>query len=122
MLKFLLETWGFCVIGATNGRETVSLAERELPDLILLDAKMPLLDGFEAARLIRRIEKVSDVPIFFVSGCSEKEYRDAAHNAGADEYIVKPFDFAELENAIVKYVRFPQKTSADISRFYERTG
>ena len=59
-----------------------------------MDAKLPYSDGFETTRRIRESEHISRVPIVFLSGCAEEVYRRAAGAVGADEYLVKPLDFA----------------------------
>jgi CheY-like chemotaxis protein len=103
MLKILLETWNYRVLEAENGIEAVKIAREECPDLIVMDVKMPYLDGFDAARQIRQSAKISGVPIVFLSGCAESSYRSAASVAGGNEYLVKPFNFDELENTLGKY-------------------
>lgn len=100
----MLETWNYRVFEATDGFEAVSLAGTERPDVILMDVKLPQLDGFDAARRIRESAKTGDIPIFFLSGCAEAVYRNAASAAGGNEYLVKPLDFEELEKALNKYV------------------
>lgn len=104
MLKFLLESWNYSVIEAENGVEAVRIAEKTRPDLILLDVKLPLLDGFEAARRIRESAEIGGVPVIFLSGCAEKHYRNAGSEAGGKEYLVKPLDFEKLQNALGKYL------------------
>lgn len=118
MLQFLLGTWSFRVIEATDGIEAVSVAEKENPDLILMDVKLPNLDGFGAARRIRESEKTRDVPIIFLSGCAEEFYKNAGNAAGGNEYLVKPLDFEELEKTLGKYIRRSQASSTEKSPIY----
>lgn len=104
MLRLLLEMWRYGVIEAKDGVEAVSLAEKQQPDLILMDVKLPLLDGFATTRRIRASTAIDGVPIVFLSGCAEDEYRRAAFAAGGNEYLIKPLDFEQLEGTLGKYI------------------
>lgn len=104
MLEFLLEMWKFRVIEAADGFEAIRAAEEIRPDLILMDAKLPHLDGFETTRRFRESESFSRIPIVFLSACAEEIYRRAARAVGADDYLVKPLNFELLENILEKYV------------------
>lgn len=105
MLKFLLEAWKYRVFEATDGLEALKIAERESPDLILMDVKLPFLDGFNTTRQIRESAKINSVPVVFLSGCAEATARQAAVAAGGNEYLVKPVNFQELEKVLGKYIR-----------------
>ena len=104
MLKFLLESWSFRVLEAKNGEDAIRIAEKNCPDLIILDVKLPLLDGFEVTRRIRESAKIGGVPVIFLSGYAEASYRSAASVVGGNEYLVKPLDFEKLESILGKYV------------------
>lgn len=104
MLKIMLEMWNYRVLEAKNGEEAVVAAHAHRPDLILMDLKMQLLSGLEATRQIRRSAENSGVPIIFVSGCAEPNFRRAALDAGGNEYLVKPIIFEHLENVLAQYV------------------
>lgn len=112
MLNFLLETWDYLVVEAKDGIEAVNLAERERPDLILMDVKLPCLDGFEVTRRIRQSEQTGGIPIVFLSGCAEPHYRRAATEVGDNDYLVKPLDFDKLQNTLVKYIDRSLEASA----------
>jgi CheY-like chemotaxis protein len=116
MLRCLLEIWRFSVVEAENGAEAAGIAEELRPDLILMDVRMPLIDGFDAARLIRGSTKAFDVPILFLSGCAEDSYREAADAAGANEYLIKPLDFRELEKTVAKYLSHKEIAAASLAR------
>lgn len=109
MLKTLLEMWSYRVFEAADGIEAISIAEQTRPDLILMDAKLPNLDGFETTRRIRQSATINDVPIIFLSACAEAVYRGRASDAGANEYLVKPLIFEQLEISLEKYLCQPQK-------------
>lgn len=84
---------GFDVSLAANGKEAVSKAESDDFDLIILDVMMPVMDGFEACRHIR---KISDVPILFLSALGEEYDILSGYNYGCDDYIIKPFPMSVL--------------------------
>lgn len=100
LLRTLLERRGLAVVEAANGAEACDLAARELPDLILMDGGLPVLDGVSATRRIRGLDVLSDVPIVFLSGHAGPQFQSAARAAGCDEYIVKPFALARLDNIL----------------------
>ena len=103
MLRLLLEAWQYRVVEATNGIEALHIAGKESPDLILMDIKMPLLDGFETTRHLRASGKIDGVPIVFLSGCAEEIHRRNAFAVGASEYLLKPLDFEQLEQILDRY-------------------
>jgi len=96
MLRTILEMNHFYVWEAADGEEAVQLAERERPDIVLMDFSLPIFDGLTALRLIRANKTTSDVPIIFLSGRAEPGPQIAARAAGCDDYLVKPFDLAQM--------------------------
>lgn len=96
LLKFLranLKARGYDVFVATDGQEALDQVEKELPDLILLDIKLPKLDGIEVCRRLRQWSKV---PILMVSARGQESDKVACLDLGADDYITKPFGVEEL--------------------------
>ncbi len=93
LTAFLLEDAGYRVIKAYDGPGILSSVEQQSPDLVLLDVSMPKTTGFEICRQIRLS---SDVPIIFVSGNSGLADRVKGLQIGGDDYLVKPFEPAEL--------------------------
>lgn len=104
MLKILLEMWQYRVLEAKDGSAAISIAENFCPDLILMDVKMPEVDGFGVTREIRQSAKTKNVPIIFLSGCAEPIYKQKASAVGGDEYLVKPLNFQELEITLDRYI------------------
>ena len=97
-LHALLESKGFTVIEAPDGEKAVEIARRKCPDLILLDLNMPKLDGFGAAKEIRKIKgRCEDVPIVALTGDDTDEMKDAALSDGFSDYVAKPIDQGEIE-------------------------
>ena len=100
LLRTLLEQRGLAVVEASDGEEAVYLAARECPDLILMDGGLPRLDGIAATRRMRGLASLSGVPIVFLSGHAGPQHQLAARAAGCDEYVVKPFEVARLDNIL----------------------
>jgi CheY-like chemotaxis protein len=96
MLHTLLEMWGCRVVEACNGLEAVEVAAREKPQLILMDSRLPFIDGLEATRRIRENGLRNEVKILALNGSGSPRYHADALAAGCDDSIVKPFDFAWL--------------------------
>ena len=96
MMARLLEMSGYRALEASDGREAVLIVERECPDVVLMDLQMPVLDGFTATSIIRRIESACRVPIIAVSAQPAEEYAGAARLVGCDFFVAKPVDFDRL--------------------------
>ncbi len=88
-----LEARGYQVLTATDGQKAVALAAEEQPHLVLLDIKMPGLNGYEACR---RIREFSTVPIIMITAMAEEADKVLGLDLGADDYITKPFSVPEL--------------------------
>jgi CheY-like chemotaxis protein len=96
--KMLLELYGHAVETAANGAEAVRAAAARLPDAVLLDLNMPVMDGFTAARKLRKIAQNASLLIVAVSAyVSAREWCDRAIAAGADDCIGKPLEYSRLE-------------------------
>lgn len=96
IIKYLranLEASGYQVLAAMDGAEGLRTFERELPDLLLLDIRMPVMDGFEVCR---RIREWSQIPIIMLTALGNVEDKVKAFDLGADDYITKPFSKAIL--------------------------
>lgn len=92
-LQLGLVAHGYEVSGAADGAEALNSIATEGPDLIVLDWSMPGMDGVEMCRMLRAN---SEVPVIMVSGNRSKKLRDAALEAGANDYLAKPFSIDEL--------------------------
>jgi CheY-like chemotaxis protein len=99
-LRLALEDQGFIVFEAENGQAAVETASRESPDVILMDLTLPLMDGFEATKLIRRNEALKDVPIIAITAHQEHDFRSDAKASGFDAYVTKPIDVNWLKELI----------------------
>lgn len=96
MLTDALEEAGMTVLVALEGAQALALVERIMPDVILMDAVMPGMDGFEACRRLKRIEAVSHVPVIFMTGLSETDDIVRGFDAGVVDYVTKPIIIDEL--------------------------
>lgn len=90
LLHDALDESGYTVIVATNGETALQRALQAQPDIVLLDAVMPGMDGFEVARQLKASSETTHIPIIFMTGLSETEHVVAAFQAGGSDYVVKP--------------------------------
>ncbi len=95
-----LEKSGFSVLIATSGQASLDIVERITPDLILLDAVMPGMDGFQACRRLKAIASVAPVPVIFMTGLTETEHVVNALDSGGVDYLTKPINIDELRARI----------------------
>lgn len=96
LISFSLTSGGYEVLEATDGASAVEVAEREKPDLILMDVMMPHLDGYEACRRLKAKPETAEIPVVMLSAKSQKTEQAEGLNSGALEYICKPFKPKEL--------------------------
>ncbi len=96
LVSFSLSSKGFDVIEASDGLTAVEIAEREQPDLILLDVMMPVLDGYEACRRLKANPATQAIPVVMLSAKSQKAEQAIGLEAGALDYICKPFTPKDL--------------------------
>lgn len=96
MLNSYLRVQGYEVITSHWGEEGIQSAQNERPDLLILDIRLPDIDGFEVARRLRADRKTSKIPIIFLTERRERNDKLAGLELGADDYITKPFDVQEM--------------------------
>ncbi|MFN2413485.1 MAG: response regulator [Pyrinomonadaceae bacterium] len=101
-IKYLLEDSGFDVTEATNGYEAIEAVKRQVPDLVLMDIAMPLMDGLTAAKRIRAQKEFRKLPIIALTAQSEC-VRGSAIEAGCNALLSKPVDFDELKPVLNRY-------------------
>ncbi len=96
-LERIFALYEFDVFKAENGQQAVEIAEKELPDLIILDAKMPVMDGFEACKILKNKHNTRDIPVVFLTAnYIQPNDRVTGLQLGADDYLIKPFNSKEL--------------------------
>ena len=95
---------GFQVMEARNGSEAIELAFEHLPDLIVMDLGLPLIDGWAATKLLKTDRRTCNVPIVVVSGFTQQRHEQAARQAGADAFVPKPC-LSELVEEVGRLLR-----------------
>ena len=91
LVAFTLRFAGYEVFAAANGEEAVALAPQVSPDLILMDVRMPRMTGYEACRVMKLNPDLKDIPIVFLSAKGQEAEIQQGLEAGAEEYLLKPF-------------------------------
>jgi two-component system cell cycle response regulator len=105
LLRVRLESWGYEVATARDGLSALKEVEETPPDLILLDVMMPSVDGNEVARRIKRNPSLPFIPIIMQTALDSTESKVEGLEAGADDYITKPIEFAELKARVRSMLR-----------------
>ncbi len=100
----LLERNGMRVLTARDGMDAVTLLQDHVPDIILLDIEMPRMDGYEVAAHVRNDPRLRDVPIIMITSRSGEKHRARAIEIGVDDYLGKPYQEAQLLDAIAPLV------------------
>lgn len=106
LLRLELETEGFAVITVTNGAKAVIAAREQKPDIILMDIQMPVMNGVEATRTIKNEPDIKHIPILMVTVLETKDDVIQGLEAGAIDYIIKPFFLPELKARLKAVLRF----------------
>ena len=115
IVGYNLKQEGYDIVTATNGREAVAIAKKELPDLIILDVMMPEMDGIEACELMRNTPELMNTIITFFTARNEDYSQLAGFEAGADDYIAKPIKPKILVSKVKALLRRYTKTAEDVS-------
>lgn len=100
LLRRKLESAGYAVIMAFDGREALLKVQTSSPDMILMDLGMPVMDGFEAIRQLKGNAKTRAIPIVVLTGKGERKDIFRAETLGANDFLVKPCDWAAISEAI----------------------
>ncbi len=96
LIAFTLRFAGYEVVTAENGEEGVQMAAQEMPDMILMDVRMPRMTGYEACAKIKADPRLADIPLVFLSAKGQEAEIRTGLDAGASEYLLKPFGPMEL--------------------------
>ena len=100
LVKIRLESNGYEVISAANGKDGLEKAYREKPDLMLLDLMLPVIDGHWVCNLLKHDKRSKEIPIIIVSAKSDEANMKLAKDCGANDYVVKPFEMEALLSKI----------------------
>jgi two-component system alkaline phosphatase synthesis response regulator PhoP len=105
LITFSLQYAGFQVVEALNGEEAVKKAEEEQPDLILLDVRMPKMNGYDACQVLKAQDSTKHIPVIFLSARGQEAEIKYGLELGAEEYILKPFAPDELYRRVETILR-----------------
>jgi DNA-binding response OmpR family regulator len=108
LLQYRLEARGFAVLVARDGGQALAMAEAELPDAIVLDAMMPVMNGEQVLRSLRASEKGRNIPVLMLTARRQERDIVGALELGANEYVVKPFIPEELVARLTRLVGAPR--------------
>lgn len=108
LLQQMLGVHGYHVRLFPSGRAALASAEKQPPDLVLLDVNMPEMDGFTVCQRLRRFPSLVDVPVIFLSALSDPADKVRAFEAGAVDYVTKPFHVAELRARVDTHLKIRQ--------------
>jgi len=96
LIEVMLKPEGFLLLSAANGEEALAIVERQPPDLVLLDVMMPGMDGYEVLVLIKGNPATNSIPVIMLTALDDRNARMHGLSAGAEEFLTKPVDRAEL--------------------------
>ena len=117
----ILELANYKVIVAANGKAGVEKALQEIPDLIICDIMMPVLDGYGVLHAVHKNEAIKNIPFIFLTAKSERNDFRKGMELGADDYITKPFEGTELLNAVDSRLKKIDLLKQQLTSAYERT-
>src|SRR3954463_7617442 len=112
LLRARLEARGYRIDTAMDGEQALSRVAERAPDLILLDVMMPRIDGFEVVRRLKADRSLPFIPIILQTALDSTEHKVEGLDAGADDYITKPINFAELEARVKSMLRIKRLQDA----------
>ncbi len=104
LIRDLLQALGYMTMEATNGKQGIELAKAHKPDLILMDILMPVMDGFEATKILKTDAETKNIPIIVLTSHAMKGDEEKMLGIGCDEYITKPIDTREFLKNISEFL------------------
>jgi CheY-like chemotaxis protein len=114
MMKLWLVKNGYRVLEAETGQEAINVAQRERPDLIIMDVMMPGMNGLDATQRIREYQALRRTPIVAVSAYGADEYRSIAIEAGCNEYVSTPFEPSALAELIKSLIATRESSGTNV--------
>jgi len=104
LVEFVFSKNGFEVIGAANGQEGLELARQHYPNLIILDLRLPIMDGVEVGKALKNDEKLRNIPVILVTASTDNIEQKVKESL-VDGYFLKPFDYQELLKKVMQLLR-----------------
>lgn len=111
LLKEILLNYGYDVLEATDGLQAIHLAEKEKPHLAIVDIMLPTLNGYQVCEKLRSIPQLKSMPIIVLTVLNEDQHRIRAIEAGATDFLIKPFDRVELITKIKAFLSIQEELS-----------
>lgn len=100
MLSRRLDKMGYLVLLAVDGADGVAQTRTHMPDIVLMDINMPVMDGWEAVRVLKDDPKTKDIPVIALTAHAMSSYKDKADEIGFNDFATKPIDFLALVKTI----------------------
>ena len=109
LIEMTLRAKNYTLLKATDGEEALDIAQREQPDLIIMDIRLPGMDGFEVTRKLRETPAFSHTPIIGITAYAMRKDRERVIESGCDAYLTKPINTRELPEVIAEMLSRRQK-------------
>jgi CheY-like chemotaxis protein len=105
LLLVVLQKNGYRTLEAIDGKQGVAMARSQKPDVIIMDKNMPVMDGLEATKVLKKDESTKHIPIISMTSSAMKGDREEILKTGCDEYISKPIDIYKVLDMVAQYVQ-----------------
>ncbi len=104
LLLVVLQKNGYTTLEAIDGKQGVEIARAQKPDVIIMDKNMPVMDGMEATKILKKDESTKNIPIISMTSSAMKGDREEILKMGSNEYISKPIDIYQILEMVAQYV------------------
>jgi len=104
IVTFRLKKLRCDILTADNGKDALDLIRRQRPDLVLLDLRLPIIDGYEVCKQVKADDELKNIPIILLTASSTAKISEKTKEFKADGYIIKPFDPEELLKKVKKFI------------------
>lgn len=112
MLEMILSSDGHDIVTVSDGRAALEYLKTNTPDAMLLDVKMPEIDGYEVCSRVKRIRRLSGTAVLLLTGFDDEQIRDQARLVGADDIVFKPLSGKNLRSRVAEVIRTKKSASA----------
>jgi signal transduction histidine kinase/CheY-like chemotaxis protein len=106
LLSEILSIYGLAVLEATNGKEAINIIKSQNPDIVLMDLRMPVMDGYEAIKILKGDSRLKNIPVIVLTASAMKTNEEDIKKIGSDGYLRKPISRPELLDELKKYLKF----------------
>jgi DNA-binding response OmpR family regulator len=112
MLEMILSSDGHDIVTVPDGRAALEYLKTNTPDAMLLDVKMPEIDGYEVCSRVKRVSRLSGTAVLLLTGFDDEQIRDQARLVGADDIVFKPLSGKNLRSRVAEVIRTKKSASA----------